>query len=125
MRRNNIIGQTTDQSEGSSDWYEENAVLQLNGTGVSPFVLKGRINKQSFSVMIDSISPITIFTREDVRRLLKSDLIFAQTLPKNDEYVDYTGRQLNLLGFINVDVQVGKKTIKKARMEIAREVTSG
>ena len=71
MRRIILIGQTTDQSEESSEWDEENVVLQSNGTGVPTFVLKGRINKQLFSVMIDSGSPITTFTREDVRRLLK------------------------------------------------------
>ena len=71
--------------------------------------------------MIDSGSPITIFTKEDVRRLLKYDLIFARPLPKNEEYVDSNGRPLNLLGFINLDVQVGKKTIKKSRMVNSRE----
>ena len=78
-------------------------------------------NKQATVFSDDSGSPITIFTREDVRRILKSDLIFARPLPKNEEYCEYNEKPLNLLGFINVDDQVGKETIKKARMVIARE----
>ena len=71
--------------------------------------------------MIDSGWPITIFTREDVSRLLKKDLVFAQPLPKNEEYGNYNRRPLNALGLINVDNKVGTKTIKKARMVIAPE----
>ena len=102
-------------------WNEDNVVLRLDGTGVPPFVLKGRINKQLFTTMIDSGSPITIFTRDDVRKVLKSDVIFARPMPKNEEYVDYNGKPLNLIGFINVDVQLGKRTIKRARIVIARD----
>ena len=121
LRRVNLIGQAADQSEGSSAWNEDNVVLRLDGTGVPPFVLKGRTNKQPFTTMIDSGSPITIFTRDDVRKILKSDVIFARPMPKNEEYVDYNGKPLNLIGFINVDVQVGKRTIKRARIVIARD----
>ena len=90
--------------------------------GCTTIPAKGSIkNKQPISVIIDSGSPITIFTREDMRRLLERDLMFARPLPKNEEYVDYNGRPPNPSEFIDVDVQVGKVTIKKARMIIARE----
>ena len=36
LRRVNMIGQTTDQSEGSSEWDEDNVVLRLDGTGIHP-----------------------------------------------------------------------------------------
>ena len=48
-------------------------------------------------------------------------MIFARPLPKNEEYVDYNGKPLNLIGFINVDLQVGKRTINRARIVIARD----
>ena len=48
-------------------------------------------------------------------------MIFARPLPKNREHVDYSGKPLNLIGFVNVDVQVGKRTIKRARIVIARD----
>ena len=61
--------------------------------------------------MIDFGSRITITTREDVRRLLKNNLIITRPLPKNEEYVHYIGKLLKLLGFINVDVQVEIKIL--------------
>ena len=88
MRRKKLVDQATDQSALSSKLDGENVVLQLNGTGVSPVEIKERINKQPFSVTIESGSPITIFTRGDLRRLLRSDLIFVRPLPKKKEYVN-------------------------------------
>ena len=37
-----------------------------------------------------------------------------------NEYVDFNGKPINLTGVINVDVQVGKRTVKRARIVIAR-----
>ena len=53
-----------------------------------------------------------------MRKILKKDVLFARPLPKGEEYVDYNGRPLNLLGLTTVDVKVGKKEIKKARVVI-------
>ena len=57
MRRVNLIEQQANQSGGSSEWDDENIVRHVNGVGVKPFVLKGKINKKQFSTMIDSGSP--------------------------------------------------------------------
>ena len=48
-------------------------------------------------------------------------MIFARPMPKSDEYVEYNGRPLNLLGYTTVGVKVGKQTIKQARVVKARE----
>ena len=61
---------------------------------------------------------MTVFTQSDLRKILKKDVFFARPLPKGEEYVDYNGRPLNLLGLTTVDVKVGKKEIKKARVVI-------
>ena len=46
MRRVNLIGQTADQSEDSSDVNEDELVLRLEGgNGAPPFMLKGKIKK--------------------------------------------------------------------------------
>ena len=71
--------------------------------------------------MIDSGSPITIFTQDDLRKILKVDVMFARLLPKTEQYVDYNNKPLNLLGFITADVKVGKRTIKNARIVITRD----
>ena len=42
-------------------------------------------------------------------------------LSRKEQYVEHNGKPLNLLGFITVDVQVGKRNIKKARLVIARD----
>ena len=47
--------------------------------------------------------------------------MFARPLWKKEEFLDYNGRPPNLFGFISVDVQVGKRNMKKARLIIARD----
>ena len=103
-------------------------VLRLDGTGIPTFVHKGRIKKQLFTTMVDSESPITIFTKEDVRKILRSDVIFARLLPKKKENVDYKVKPSNLIGIINVDGHVGKQTIEKrpySNCESRKEIIGG
>ena len=83
--------------------------------------MKGKINNQAFSTMIDSGSPITIFTQADLREILKVDVIFAGPMPKTEQYVDYNNKPLNLLGYTTANVKVGKRTIKNARIVISRD----
>ena len=71
--------------------------------------------------MIDSGSPITIFTQADLRELLKVDVILASPMPKSEQYADYNNNPLNLLGFTNLNVKVGKRTIKNARIVISKD----
>ena len=92
MRSMNINGQAADRSEGSSEWDEDNLALRVDETSAQLIALEGQINKPPLSVMVVSNgSPITIFARKYVRRLLESYFIFARPLPKNEDYVDYTG----------------------------------
>ena len=71
--------------------------------------------------MIDSGSPISIFDQADLRKLLRTDVIFARPFPENESYVDYNNQPINLVGLINVEVQVGKRKIKNARIVITRD----
>ena len=124
-RRVNLIGRDDDQSDASSETQEDNVVLHLEGKqGHPPFVMKGNINEQPFPTMIDSGSPISIFTRADLRKLLRTDVIFARPLPKNESYVDYNNQPIkptNLVGFSNMEVQEGKRKITNARIVITRD----
>ena len=97
-RRIDLIGQAENQSKESSEWEEDNVVLGLDGNGTPSIVLKGRINKQQFVAMIDSESPITIFTTEGLRKLLNTDVTFVRPLLKTGEYLHYNGRTLTFLG---------------------------
>ena len=112
MRRINLIEHEDDQSEDSNKYEEDKMVLHVGGGGSQPFMIKGKINNESLPTMIDSGSPITIFTQTDLRRIHKQDVIFAILLPKTEQYVDYNNKPLNLLGFTTVNVQVGKRKHK-------------
>ena len=90
LRRINLIEQDDSQSESSNEMNEENMVLHVSGAGNQPFVLKGKINKKPFKTMINSGSPITIFTQEDLKKILKVDVIFARQVSKNEQCVDST-----------------------------------
>ena len=121
MRRINLIEREDNQSQESNEQDEDNMVLHIGGSDNQPFVMKGKINNQPFSTMIDSGSPITIFTQADLRELLKVDVILASPMPKSEQYADYNNKPLNLLGFTNLNVKVGKRTIKNARIVISKD----
>ena len=74
-------------------------VLHIGGDDSQPFIIKGEINNQAFATVIDSGSPITLFTQADLREILKLDVIFARPMPKAEQYVDYNNKPLNLLGY--------------------------
>ena len=95
--RINLIEHDDSQSESRNQMNKENMVLHVSGAGKQPIVLKGKINKEPFKTMINSGSPITIFTQEDIRKVLKVDVIFARPVPENEQYVDYHNKPLNLL----------------------------
>ena len=54
MRRINIIDRDNSQSDSSTDGEVGNMVLQVGENGTPPFVLKGKINNENFSTVIDS-----------------------------------------------------------------------
>ena len=80
MRRINLIEREDNKSEESNEQDEDNMVLHIGGSDNQLFVMKGKINNQPFTTMIDSGSPITIFTKAD---LLKVDVIFARPMPNS------------------------------------------
>ena len=118
MRRINLIERDDDQSDESTGAEEDNMVLHIGGNGQQPSIMKGKITNQAFATRIDSGSLITIITQDDLRKILKVDVIFARPLPKTEHYVDYNNKPLNLLEFMTADVKVGKRTIKNARKTI-------
>ena len=83
--------------------------------------MKEKLNKQPFITMVDSGSSISIFTKTDFRKLLKTDVTIARPIRKNESFVHYKNQLLNLGGFINEEVQVGKRKIKNARVIITQD----
>ena len=70
--------------------------------------------------MIDSGSPVTIISRDELQRILQYEVLFVRPLPKDGKYVDYNKQPVNLLGYIFCELQVGGKYIRKARILVAR-----
>ena len=56
--------------------------------------------------MIDSGSPVTIYTRSELKEILQTQFLFVTKMPENETYVDYNGRQLNQLVVFKGRVEV-------------------
>ena len=65
MRQINLNEQDDDQSEDSNDQGEDKIVLHVGGGGNQPFIMKGKMNNEPLTTMIDSAALITIFTQAD------------------------------------------------------------
>ena len=52
--------------------------VHVGGGKNQPFLMKGKTNNPLFSAMIDSGSPISIFTQSDLWELLKVEVMFAR-----------------------------------------------
>ena len=73
--------------------------------------------------MIDSVSPVTIISRDELQRILQYNVLFIRPLPEDEKYVDFNKRPVNLLRYIFCELEVGGKYISKARTLVARPGT--
>ena len=55
------------------------------------FMMKGKINRKKFYLMIDSGSPVTIINQEELQKMLQYEVLFVRPLPKDEKKknVDY------------------------------------
>ena len=98
-RRVNLVeGEKQDPEDDSSS--DEQYVLGIDNGGSPPFLMKGRINRKKFCLMIDSGSPVTIISRDELQRILQYEVLFVRPLPEHEKYVDYNRQPVNLLGYI-------------------------
>ena len=112
--------QLVDQEEEDED--DENyMVLNVEGDeeNVKPYYMEGFINGNRFKAMIDSGSPMTIFALDELKSIMKRDKLQVREMIKGEKYVDFSGKQLNLLGYVFCQLQVGDQFIKKARMLVS------
>ena len=80
---------------------------------------KKQNQSKKFCLMFDSGSPVTIINQE-VQKILQYEVLFVRPLPKDEKYVDYNKKPVNLLGYIFCELEVGDKYIRKARILVAR-----
>ena len=70
-------------------------VLTIDGDENGQFSMGGKINGNSYKTMVNSVSPLTIFENEDIKRILKRKTLFIRQLPEDEEYVDFNKRKVN------------------------------
>ena len=124
MRRINVVSREDQtSSEESSENNTDRIVLHLDGPGEQPFLMKGWINGKRFETMIDTGSPVTIFTAQALKDILQTTMLFVRPLPKDEVYVDFNNKLLNLMGFTCAKIQVGDKILQKGRILVGRNGT--
>ena len=65
-RRVNWVDEESDNQDEEEDQY----VLGIDGGGSPPFMMKCKINRKKFCLMIDSGSPVTIINQEELQKIL-------------------------------------------------------
>ena len=70
MRRVNYIEESDEESEEDD---EEQLVLRVNGDGCKPFYLEGTMCGNYFKAIIDTGSPVSIFTKRDLQKIVGSE----------------------------------------------------
>ena len=113
---------SAENSSGESTG-DENAVLMVNKGPkiVAPFMMQGKLNDRKFAAIIDSGSPVTIFPRDELKAILKTQVLCAKPIPEGEIYTDYNKKKLDLMGVLYGNVKVGEKCIERARILVARE----
>ena len=84
-------------------------------------MMKGKLNKNKFNLMIDFGSPVSIIEQEELRKILYYNVLCLRPLPKHEKYVGFDKKPLDTIGFIYCELDVGKKKIKKARVLVTRK----
>ena len=116
MRRVNYI----EESDAStSDDNEEQLVLQIDGNGSKPFFLEGTMCGNYFKAIIDTGSPVSIFTKRDLQKIIGERKVVIRDMIDQERYVDYNKRPLELLGYQFVRLEVAGVTVSKARVLVA------
>ena len=72
-----------------------------------------------FKAIIDTGSPVSIFTKRDLLKIVGERKVVIRVMIEGERYVDYNKKPLNLLGYQFVRLEVAGVTVSKARVLIA------
>ena len=115
MRRVDYIEDTEDESEVD----EEQLVLKIEGKGSKPFYMEGLMCGNYFKAIIDTGSPVSIFTEKDLQKIVGERKVVIREMIENERYVDNNKNPLELLGYQFVRLEVAGVTVSKARVLVA------
>ena len=116
MQRVNYIEETEDE-ESYVD--EEQFVLKIEGKGSKPFYTEGLMCRNYFKAIIDTGSPVSIFTEKDLQKIVGERKVVIREMIENERYVDYNKKPLELLGYQFVRLEVAGVPVSKARVLVA------
>ena len=83
-----------------------------------PFVLNGTFNRRSFHAFIDTGSPVTIFTKAHVQKIVGKDYKL-RPLEQNEKYIDFSSNKINFLGAMIGQVESGARKLDRVSALIA------
>ena len=75
--------------------------------------------RKYFKAIIDTGSPVSIFTKKDLQKIVGERKVVIRDLIEGERYVDYNKKPLNLLGYQFVRLEVAGVTVSKARDLVA------
>ena len=87
MRRVNYIDEDTE--EDKTDDNEEQFVLQIDGNGTKPFFMEGTMCGTYFEAIIDTGSPVSMFTKKDLQKIIGERKVVIRDMIDNERYVGY------------------------------------
>ena len=117
MRRVNYIDEESEEEESDSN--EVQLVFQIDGNGSKPFYMEGTMCGKYFKAIIDTGSPVSIFTKRDLTKIIGERKVVIRDMIDNERYVDYNKRPLDLLGYQFVRLEVAVVTVLKASVLVA------
>ena len=118
MRRVNYIDES-DEDEEDYEEDEEQLVLRVDGEGSKPFYMEGMMCDNYFKAIIDTGSPVSIFTKRDLQKIVGERKVVIRDMIGGEKYVDYNRKPLKLLGYQFVRLEVAGVTVSKARVLVA------
>ena len=87
-----------------------------------PFVLKGKFNRKPFHALIDTGSPMTIFTKAHAEKMFGKH-VKMKPLDKEEKFVDNSRNKIEFFGAVIGQVESGAKKLDKVRALVAENGT--
>ena len=92
------VNYTDEQSNDEvSDDDEEQLFRRFDRNGRSPFCIEGTMCENYFEASIDTGSPVSIFTKRDLPKIIGEKKVVIRNMIDRERYVDYNKSPLKFL----------------------------
>ena len=107
-------------SKDSDELEDDQMVLQVEGTGVKPFMKEGLTCGKEFEAIFDTGSPVSIFAIDELKKIIGKHWVVVREMIDNERYVVFNRRPLPILEYMFVSVQVGKQEFPRRECWLQR-----